>query len=306
MSPPNKPVKKAKVEEAAPAPVKNAEVKPASDPKPKEASTTGKIVPKTKPMSWSELGSQLYDSKIKPFTSWENYKADRARQLAKPASERMEELVDLLGYMRGGGAKGLPASKVNATAPAKAPTKAVEKPVPKETSKTPAKTEAPKSAEPPKPPKGGFSTSTKRKPKRCELMAYKDMECDGEKHHVVPDYLSRTGSAKNKRVPSTRIPGTPDYDDAPVICLSTKDHQGLHKTVDAKIQAAGTGGVIPMGKAKEISASEAAKKSGCPKSKLLKQLNEQMPGPDNKAMRAFKDARKVSDGIKNVLNGGKD
>jgi hypothetical protein len=86
-----------------------------------------------------------------------------------------------------------------------------------------------------------------------------------------------------------------------VICLSTKDHQGLHKTVDAKIQAAGTGGVISMGKAKEISASEAAKKSGCPKSRLLKQLNEQMPGPDNKAMRAFKDARKMTDEISKIV-----
>lgn len=146
---------------------------------------------------------------------------------------------------------------------------------------------------------GGISKSKKRAPKqRCELMPYKDMICDGEKHHVLPDYMMRTGSAVNKRVAATRIPGAPEYDNAPAICLSKKEHSGLHKTQDEKISAAGNGGVLSMGKAKEISASEAAKKSGCNPKNIRKQLDRKVKAPDDTSLRSVKDARKVTEEMK--------
>lgn len=151
---------------------------------------------------------------------------------------------------------------------------------------------------------GGYGKRAARRPRhKCELMKYKDMICDGEKHHVLPDFMMRTGSAKHKFDPSTRIPGTPDYDNAPAICLSKEEHKGLHKTADAKIAAAGQGqnGAITMGQAKQINSEEAAKKSGCNPKNIKKQLNRLVKAPDDKLLRAVKDARKVTDELNSVL-----
>lgn len=151
---------------------------------------------------------------------------------------------------------------------------------------------------------GGFSKSTKRRPRHgCELMKYKDMICDGEKHHVMPDFLMRTGSAKRKMDAATRVPGTPDYGDGLAICISKTQHQGLHKAMDEKIQAAGQSGTISAGKAKDISSSEAAKKSGCNPKNIKKQLDRKLKMPDDKQLRAVKDARRVTDDLANLLRG---
>lgn len=160
----------------------------------------------------------------------------------------------------------------------------------------PKPTEAPKTqTAPPAKPPGGHSNSKKRRPKhKCELMPYKDMICDGEKHHVVPHWTTRTGNAKTKLDASKQIPGTPSYDDAPAICLSKDEHKGIHKTVDDKIQTAGKGGTVSAGEVKKISSDEAAKKSGCNPKNINKQLKNKFKAPDDAPMRAVKDARQMT------------
>jgi hypothetical protein len=147
---------------------------------------------------------------------------------------------------------------------------------------------------------GSYATATKRRPKhRCELMKYKDMVCDGEKHHVRPDWTNRTGSAKNKFDSAMRIPGTPEYMNGLVICLSKTEHQGIHKTVDQKIQQEGSAnGTITAGKVKDISAAEAAKKSGCNPKNIRKQLKKDGLADDT-VVRAVKDSRQVTEDMKN-------
>ncbi len=167
----------------------------------------------------------------------------------------------------------------------------------KETAQKAAKEAAEKKATKADGSGGGYGKGRQRRPHhKCELMKYKDMLCDGEKHHVLPDYMMRTGSAKLKFDPGTRIPGTPDYDNAPAICLSKEEHKGLHKTADSKIAAVGRGqnGSATMGQAKQINAEEAAKKSGCNPKNIKKQLNRMVKTPDDKLLRAVKDARKVT------------
>lgn len=133
-------------------------------------------------------------------------------------------------------------------------------------------------------------------------MKFKDMLCNGEKHHVVPDYTLRTGTSKQKHEPATRIPGTPSYDDGLVICISPEEHRGLHKTVDQKIQgAASPNGTISAGKTKEISATEAAKKSGCNPKNLKKQLDRKMKTSDDTLLRGVKDSRKVTKDLEDAV-----
>ena len=144
---------------------------------------------------------------------------------------------------------------------------------------------------------GEYNKGTKRYPKhKCELMKYKDMRCDGEKHHVVPDFTLRVGKATEKFDPATRIPGTPAYDDGLAICLSKKEHQGLHKTTDEKIQrAANSKGVITAKEVKTIGVAEAAKKSGCNPRNMRRQLKKKMTLDDDVLLRGVKDARNVTD-----------
>ena len=68
--------------------------------------------------------------------------------------------------------------------------------------------------------------------------------------------------------------------------------------MDEKIAAAGRGGVVSMGKNKEISATEAAKKSGCNPKNIKKQLDRKVKAPDDTLVRAVKDSRKVTQEMK--------
>jgi hypothetical protein len=150
--------------------------------------------------------------------------------------------------------------------------------------------------------KGGHGKDVKRKPKhKCELMPYEDMICDGEKHHVVPHWTTRTGNAKTKLDPTKQLPGTPVYDKAPSICLSIEEHKGIHKSVDVKIEAASKAGTVSAGKVKEISAEEAAKKSGCNPKEIRKQINSKFKSPDDALFRGVKDARQVTEDIVNKV-----
>ncbi|GKT22974.1 hypothetical protein [Acidovorax sp. SUPP3334] len=305
------------------APTQSAKVKPANDRPPASANTTGKILPKTEP---NPAGAA---AKAKPRT-----KAERDRDIAHHEQERKDALkrgdkkaaedADLkiaqvmdepktLGDVAGeaGGIIGTILGALGSgkggrggsrgTAPAK--------PQPSKPP-APAHPPPPSALAKPAPANGGgglYSTGKARYPKhKCELLKYKDMLCKGEKHHVVPDYTLRTGTSKQKHEPSTRIPGTPGYDDGLVICISAEEHRGLHKTVDQKIQgAASPNGTISAGKTKEISATEAAKKSGCNPKNIKKQLDRKMKTSDDALLRGVKDSRKVTDEIRQILNGGK-
>lgn len=85
-----------------------------------------------------------------------------------------------------------------------------------------------------KPGKG--SGKSKRK---CLVGKYKDIkeECNNrspksEAHHIIPDMIYRAGSG-------TRIPGAPSHADGICICITKKQHSGLHKKVNAALKALG-------------------------------------------------------------------
>ena len=170
--------------------------------------------------------------------------------------------------------------------------------------------------------RGGHVKGPKKRPpkRRCELVPYKELECPkgSERHHVVPDWMLRLG----KRGGPEQIPGMPSLDDGPAICLeggSGSEHNTAHKHTDppaARVgksgKATGTPGTIKLGQAKAISsraiekATGGPKKGGCSREDIRKQLDEQFKAHDDAILRAVKDARKVTDEIRNVLNGGKD
>lgn len=294
-----------------PSETKAAQIQPAADPAPSGANTTGKILPKTAP--------QPATPRAKART-----KAERERDIAQHEQERrealqrgdraaaeaadlkiaqvmdepkavgdvVEEAAGILGTILGslGGRRG------------------AGKPPPKAPARPPAPPPPP-SSPPPQPSvaqgggRGVYSTAVKRYPRhKCELMKYKEMLCDGEKHHVTPDYTLRTGTARRKRDPQTRIPGAPAYEDGPAICVSKKEHQGIHGAVDEKIQAAAeSNGTISAGKVKEIGAAEAAKKSGCNPKNIRKQLDRMMKTSDDTWLRGVKNSRKVTDDMTKIL-----
>jgi hypothetical protein len=327
-SAPSSPSSKQPSAEPAPVtstPVTPANIKPAHDTPPKDFNTMGKITPQTAPAPKKRTKAERdqdiakYDQERKAALQRGDKAAAEAADLK--AAQVMDEpkgLGDVAGEVwgigsifmgggRGRGVKNPPAKPAPATpAAAPKPATAPAAPASPKAAQPAATTAAPAAPAQGKP--GGYVKGTKRRPKdKCELMPYKDMICDGEKHHVVPHWTTRTGSAKTKLDPSKQIPGTPAYEDAPAICLSKEEHKGIHKTVDEKIQTAGKGGTVSAGKVKEISAEEAAKKSGCNPKNIKKQLKNKFKTPDDATLRGVKDARKMTpeliDKVKNGTGG---
>jgi hypothetical protein len=161
----------------------------------------------------------------------------------------------------------------------------------------------------------------KRKPKRrCELVPYDELECEKgqEAHHVVPDWMLRMGT----RGGTDRIPEMPSLAGGPAICLeggSGKEHNTAHKHTDRPAQrvgksgkATGVAGTITLGQGKAISSRAVEKATGgkaaggCDRADIQKQLDEQFKAHNDSILRGVKDARKVTDTIKDALNGGKD
>ena len=161
----------------------------------------------------------------------------------------------------------------------------------------------------------------KRKPKRrCELVPYDELECETgqEAHHVVPDWMLRMG----KRGGADRIPEMPSLAGGPAICLeggSGNEHNTAHKHTDRPAQrigrsgkATGVAGTITLGQGKAISsraiekATGGKKGGGCDREDIQKQLDEKFKAQNDALLRGVKDSRKVTDTIKDALNGGKD
>lgn len=178
-----------------------------------------------------------------------------------------------------------------------------------------------------KPAAGGGGNGTvikkkaKRKPKRrCELVPYNELQCEPgqEAHHVIPDWMLRLG----KRGGLERIAGLPDLASGPAICLeggSGKEHNTAHKHTDRPAQriakngaASGIAGTLKLGHAKAISARAIEKATGgkkgggCDRADIKKQLTESFKAPDETLLRGVKNARSVTQAIKDVLSGGKD
>lgn len=170
-----------------------------------------------------------------------------------------------------------------------------------------------------KPPTG--KQKTKRKPKRrCELVPYDELQCEPgqQAHHVVPDWMLRMG----KRGGEERIPGMPSLESGPAICLeggSGQAHNVAHRHTDRPAEriarsgrATGMAGTLKLGQAKVISARAIEKATGgkqgggCDRQDIRQQLNQHFRSPDDTALRGVKDAKKVSDSIRALLNGGKD
>lgn len=169
---------------------------------------------------------------------------------------------------------------------------------------------------------GGHIKGKKKRPpkRRCELVPYKELQCaqGQEAHHVVPDWMLRLG----KRGGPEQIPGMPSLDEGPAICLEKgagKEHNTTHKHIDrpaARIgrsgKATGTRGTITLGQGKAIAARAIEKatggpgKGGCSRADIRQQLDQQFKAHDEALLRAVKDASKVTDKIRDALNGGKD
>jgi hypothetical protein len=168
--------------------------------------------------------------------------------------------------------------------------------------------------------KGGYSEGKakgKRKPKRrCELVPYNELKCEKgqEAHHVVPDWMLRTG----KRGGAERIPNMPSLAKGPAICLEGgrgKEHNTAHKHTDRPAQrvgkngsTTGVAGTITLGQGKAISsraiekATGGKKGGGCSRKDIQKQLDEQFKAHNDALLRGVKDARKVTDSIKGAVN----
>jgi hypothetical protein len=166
-----------------------------------------------------------------------------------------------------------------------------------------------------------IAPTRKRRPRRrCELVPYDELLCDEghEAHHVIPDWMLRLG----KRGGRERIPDMPSLAKGPAICLEKgpgKPHTTAHKHTDRPAQriarsgrASGTPGTITLGQAKGISSRAIEKatggkgKGGCEKADIRRQLDEQFKGHDQTLLRGVRDAKKVSNTIRDALSGGKD
>lgn len=280
--------------------VKKANSKTANGSAPGGENTCGVILPKT---ACAPAGTQ---TQVPTPTQEESYweREERiAREMDRPKT-LAAHLPGIMGLLEifGGRGRG-PKTARQAAMPQAKPSKPANKAA--EPGKPAAKEPPPASASGANGANGGgggYSKKVKRRPEhKCELMAYEDMICDGEKHHVVPHWTTRTGNAKTKFDTTKQVPGTPAYDKAPAICLSKEEHKGIHKTVDDKIQQAAKGGTVNAGQVKTISAEEAAKKSGCNPKNIRKQLNSKFKTDDDALWRGVKDARKMTEEISNAV-----
>jgi hypothetical protein len=93
------------------------------------------------------------------------------------------------------------------------------------------------------------TTGKEHKECPCIVGAYKDIvqkcanaNCDGQAHHIVPDYTLRYGTRKQGMRGDNRIAGMPSFDDGAAICLEggAKDDGSAHW------EAHGADGVIDL------------------------------------------------------------
>lgn len=309
-----------------PTPAKSADIKPAHDTPPAGYNTIGKIVPQTKPApkartkaerdadiaKYEQLRKDAIKSGDKAAAEAADLKAAQVMDEPKALGDVAGEAGSILSNFIGGGIG-----------------KWAKKPPVKPVSATPA------AAKPNAPAAGagggggggkggGYSTGAKkvkRKPKRrCELVPYNELECEKgqEAHHVIPDWMLRMG----KRGGSERIPDMPSLAEGPAICLeggSGNEHNTAHKHTDRPAQrvgkngkSTGVAGTITLGQGKAISsraiekATGGKKGGGCSRKDIQKQLDEQFTAQNDAILRGVKDSRKVTDSIKDALNGGKD
>jgi hypothetical protein len=143
---------------------------------------------------------------------------------------------------------------------------------------------------------------------------YDELECPPgqEAHHVVPDWMLRLG----KRGGPERIAGLPSLASGPAICLeggSGKAHNTAHKHTDRPAQriarsgrSSGAAGTIKLGQAKVI-ASRAIEKAtggkqggGCAREDIQQQLDQQFKAHNDTLLRGVKDAKMVTDEIRNA------
>lgn len=189
-----------------------------------------------------------------------------AEQRAKSPEEKLNDLVDIMGAMRGRppGTGVKPGGKAGAPAPA-------PRPAPRPAPPPPPPPPPPPSAGP-KPANGsggGYSVGGGGK-EDCGIKPYKDLTCPKgqQAHHIVPDYSLRYGARKDG---TKRIPGMPSLDDGPSICLSGgskspgTDHNKAHDGTDPRVAREGqktTNGPIgtaPIGDTINISIEEVSK-----------------------------------------------
>ena len=324
-------------QQAAQAPAQPAQVKPASDPTPAGANTCGKVCPQTSPNPNSN--QKKARTKAERDADIARYEQERRDALArgdkKAAQEADLKAAQVMDEPKTLGDIGQEAGGILGTIFDARMGKGRARTNPRNSGASPAPSPAPKPTATPAPPPANATPRTangngggrsdgkpKRKPKRrCELVPYKELQCEEgqDAHHVVPDWILRLGK---RAVAGQQIPGMPSLDDAPAICLEKgkgKPHNVAHKHTDKVAQrvgregrATGTPGTIQLGQAKTISGRAIEKatggpaKGGCSRKDIQEQLNEYFKAPDDAKVRAVKDARRVKDEIRNVLNGGKD
>lgn len=299
----------------APQPPSKAEKHPPKGNPPHGENARGKVVNKTEPAPKSAPSNPKKD--YPPDFHDRELEIAKEMERTKTAAEHAPGILDVVGTVLGGGR----GRRRRGAKPAAKPT---EEPAPP--TKTPAPAPAPKAPPPPAAAEvkaaGGSGGAyvkgkTKRRPRRrCELVPYNELECPpgNDRHHVVPDWMLRQG----KRGGLERIPDMPSLDEGPAICLengSGKEHDTAHKHTDrpaARVgregTATGTPGTISLGQAKKISAraieksTGGPKKGGCSRADIQKQLDEQFKAHNDAVLRAIKDARSITQEIKNAVD----
>jgi hypothetical protein len=305
---------------------KKAQTKPASGAAPGGENTVGKVIPQTSP---APAGGKSQPDKAWYEQVWDGVKKSALDSVNADQGELPDPLNKPKGaweYLGMGLQMGLesaadnPGGKGGERMSAKA---------------TRPKTQAPKT-EPDKKPKskdkpeaeaaggkgangggGGHSKKVKRKPgRRCELVPYDELQCETgqEAHHVVPDWMLRTGK---RGAAGQQLPDMPSLAKGPAICLEKgagEEHNLAHKHTDKVAQrvgragkSTGTPGTIQLGQAKAISSRAIEKstggpaKGGCSRQDIQQQLDEKFKAPDSAKVRAVKDSRKVTDEIRDAV-----
>jgi len=98
---------------------------------------------------------------------------------------------------------------------------------------------------------------------KCNVASHKEhkskaknntKKCDGESHHIIPDMVWRLGKRTGMGMNQTkgRIKNAPTLNSGASICLTDKQHNGLHKKLNADLEKLGNkppppDGTAPLG-----------------------------------------------------------
>ena len=146
----------------------------------------------------------------------------------------------------------------------------------------------------------GAKVRSEGKSNECDIKPYRDRDCESgyEAHHIVPDFVLRTGNRKEGIAGKKRIFENPEFkfNDGPTICLPGHDFQGaqpnahrqVHAITDKRISDKGKlpcrnpQGTAPLGKIIDICIETMGKIMPQCSSIIEAKVNEAFEGIDRK------------------------